>query len=68
MITLEEEFSGRNSDVSHFRIFGAFFYYHVSKYVRKTIEPIEKLGIFVSYTETTHDYFVYFPSLRMKFV
>lgn len=29
----------RKSDVSHFRIFGASVYYHVSKYSRKKLEP-----------------------------
>jgi hypothetical protein len=68
MITPEEAFSGRKSDVSHFRIFGASVYCHVSKESRKKLEPTTELGVFVGYTETPHNYHVYFPSLRMTVV
>ena len=56
MITMKEAFSGRNSDVSHFKIFGAFVYFHVSKYSRKKLEPKTELEVFVGCTETTHNY------------
>ena len=39
MITPKEAFLGRNLVVSHFKIFGASVYYHVSKESRKMIEP-----------------------------
>jgi len=68
MITLEEAFTGRKSDVSHFGIFRASVYCHVSKESRKNFEPTTKLGVFVGYTETPHNYHVYLPSLKMKFV
>lgn len=54
--------------MSHFRIFGSPVYYHVSKEERKRLELTIKLGIFVGYTYTPHNYCVYFPSLRMKMV
>ena len=52
MITLEEAFSGIKSNVSHFRDFGASFYYHVSKESKKNIEMIAELGVFLGYTKT----------------
>jgi len=68
MITVEENFLGKKSYVSHFKIFGASVYYHVSKESRKKLEPPIELGVFVGYTETPHNYHVYFPSLRMIFM
>jgi len=65
MSTLEEVFSGNKLDVTCFRIFGSSVYYHVTKDVRKKLEPIAKLGIFVGYTDTPHNYRVYLPSHRM---
>jgi len=38
MITPEGAFLGRKSDVFHFNISGAFFYFHVSKESRKKLE------------------------------
>ena len=68
MITPEEAFSRRKSDVSQFRIFGAFVYFHVSKESRKKLESTTELGVFVGYTETPHNYSVYVPSLKMAVV
>lgn len=68
MITPEEAFLRRKLDVSHFRIFGSSIYCHVSKYLRKKLEPTIELGVFVGYTETPHNYQVYLPSLRMTIV
>jgi len=68
MITLEEAFLGRKSDASHFRIFGAFVYYHVSKDSRKKLEPTIELGVFVGYTKTPHNYRGYLSTLRMEVV
>jgi len=55
MITLEEDLSGRNPDVSHFRIFGASIHFHVSKESRKKLESKTKLGVFFGYKETPHN-------------
>ena len=65
MITPEDTFFGRKIDVSHFRIFGASIYFHASKDSRKKLEPTSKMRVFVGYTETLHNYRVYFPSLRV---
>jgi len=56
MITSEEAFSGRKSDVSHFTISGASFYFHFSRDSRKKLDPTTELGVFVGYTETPHNY------------
>jgi transposase InsO family protein len=65
MSTLEESFTGNKPDVSHFKIFGSSVYVHVTKDDRKKLEPIYEVGIFVGYTETTHNYRVYFPNNKM---
>ena len=54
--------------MSHFRIFGASIYCHVSKDSRKKLEPTVEMGVFVGYIETPHNYRVYFPSLKMTVV
>jgi len=68
MIKPEEAFSGRKLDVSHFTIFRASTYYHVSKDSMKKVEPTTELGVFVGYIETPHNYWVYLTSLRMTVV
>ena len=68
MITLKVDFLERKLNVSHFMIFGAFAYCHVSKESRKKLESTTKLGVFMGYTKTPHKYRVYFPSLRMTVV
>jgi len=65
IITPDEAFSARKLDVSHFRIFGASIYCHVSKESRKNIELTIELWVFVGYRETPHNYHVYFQSLTM---
>ena len=65
MSTLEEYFTGKKPDFSHLKIFGSSVYIHVTKGTRKNMEPTAKFGIFVGYTETTHNYFVYFPDSQM---
>ena len=65
MSTPEEAFSGKKLDISHLKIFGSPVYIHVTKDARKKLEPIAKVGIFVGYTETPHNYRVYFPDSQM---
>jgi len=50
MITPEEAFPRRKQDVSHFLIFGATMYCHVSKDMKKKLEPTNEMGVFVGYT------------------
>ena len=68
MSTPEEAFSGKKLDVAHFKIFGSSFYCHVNKDARKHIEPKTELGIFVGYTDTPHNYWVYLPYHRITLV
>jgi hypothetical protein len=65
MSTPEEAFTGKKPDVSHFKIFGSSVYVHVTKDARKKLEPTAEVGIFVGYTETPHNYRVYFPNSKM---
>ena len=54
--TPKEAFSGKKLDVSHFNIFGSYVYVHVTKNVRKKLEPTAEVGIFVGYTQTPYNY------------
>jgi hypothetical protein len=65
MSTPEEAFTGNKPDVSHFKIFVLSIYVHVTKDARKKLEPIAKVGIFVGYTETPHNYYVYLSNSKM---
>jgi transposase InsO family protein len=62
--TLKEAFTGKNLDVSHFRIFGSLVYCHVSSNIKKKLEPAIVKGIFVGYSETAKAYRVYVSTLR----
>ena len=68
MSTPEEAFIGKKPDISHLNIFGSPVYIHVTKDTKKKMEPIAEVGIFVGYTETPHNYRVYFPDSRMTVV
>ena len=65
MSTPEEAFTGKKPIVSHFNIFGSSIYVHVTKNVKKKLEPTTEFGIFVGYTETPHNYRVYLPNSKM---
>jgi hypothetical protein len=65
MSTPEEYFTGKKPDVSHFKIFGSSVYVHLTKNARKKLELTAEFGIFVGYTETSHNYCVYFPDSKM---
>jgi hypothetical protein len=65
MSTPGEAFVGKKLDVSHFKNFGASVYVHVTKDSRKKMEPTAEVGIFVGYTETPHNYHVYFSNSKM---
>ena len=58
----EEVFSGKKTNLAHFRIFGSLVYCHVNKDAWKKLEPKNELGIFVGYTDTPHNYRVYLQS------
>jgi hypothetical protein len=65
MSTPEEAFTGKKPDVSHLKFFGSSVYVHVNKDARKKLELTAEVGIFVGYTETPHNYRVYFPNNKM---
>ena len=64
MSTPKEAFTGKKLDFSHFKIFSSSIYVHVTKNAKKKLEPTTKVGIFVGYIETPHNYHVYFPNNR----
>ena len=68
MSTPEEAFTGKKPDISHLNIFGSSIYVHVTKNTRKKLELTVEVGIFLGYTETPHNYRVYFPNNRMNVV
>jgi hypothetical protein len=68
MSTYEEAFTGKKPDLSHFKIFGSSVYVHMTKDARKKLELTTEVGIFVGYTETPHNYRMYFPNNKMTFI
>lgn len=66
MTTPKEAFSWKRPDVSHFRIFDSSVYCHVTKDSPKKLEPTAELGILVGYTDTPHNYQVYFSTSERK--
>ena len=68
MSTPEEAFSGKKPKISHLRIFGSPVYIHVTKDAKKKLESTAEVGIFVGYTDTPHNYHVYFPDSRKTVV
>ena len=63
-VTLEEDFSGKKSDVGHFCIFGCLTYSYVPKEKRTKLEPTVDKGIFVGYSETSKAYRIYYLAKR----
>jgi len=68
MSTLKQDFLGKKPVVAYFRIFGSSIYCHVTKDATKNLESTTRLGIFVGYNDTPHNYRVYLPSHRMTMV
>ena len=60
-MTPEEAFSWKKPNVEHLRIFGCPIYIHIPKDKRKKLEPSEKKGIFVEYSESSGAYRIYIP-------
>ena len=54
--TLEEVFFGKKPEVSHLRIFGYPMYTHIPKEKRTKLDPSEKKGIYVGYSEISKAY------------
>jgi len=68
MKTPVEAFSGKRLDVSHFKIFGSWVYFHVTKDSRKKLDQTAKLGIVAGYTDTPHNYRVFLPTSQRTVV
>ena len=68
MSTPELDFTGKKPNISHLNIFGSSVYIHVTKDAKKKLEPTVEVGIFLGYTETPHNYRVYFLNNRMNVV
>jgi hypothetical protein len=64
----EEAFTGVKPEVSHFRIFGCPVYIHVPVEKRTKLEPSNRKGLFVGYSETSKAYKVYIPEQRKTVV
>jgi hypothetical protein len=65
MSTPEEAFTGKKPDVLHLNFFGSSVFVHANKDSRKKLEPTAEVGIFLGYTETPHNYRVYFLNTKM---
>jgi hypothetical protein len=59
--TPEEVFTGKNSKVSHLRIFGCPVFIHVPNEKRTKLEHSIKKATFVGYSETSKTYRIYIP-------
>ena len=51
--TLEEAFSGVKPEVIHLRIFGFLVHIHVPKEKRTKLNPSQRKGVFVGYSDTS---------------
>lgn len=57
--TREDVFTGKKPEVNHLRLFICPMYIHVPKEKRTKLEPLEKKGTFVGYSETSKAYRIY---------
>jgi len=65
---LEEAFIGVNLEVSHFHILGYPVYIHVLVEKRTNLEPSNRKGLFIGYSETSKAYMVYILEQRKTIV
>jgi hypothetical protein len=63
-MTPEEAFTGVKPKVGHFRIFGCPVYFHVPKEKRTKLDPSDRKGTFVGYSESSKAYWIYIPGQR----
>ena len=62
--TPKEVFSRKKPEVIHLRIFGCPVYIHIPKEKRTKLDPSEKKGIFVGYSESSNAYRIYFLGFK----
>jgi hypothetical protein len=58
---LEEMSSKKKPEVSHLKIFGCLVFEHISKELRKKLDPSKKTGIFFGYCEASKGLRIYIP-------
>ena len=63
-MTPEEVFTGIKPEVSHLRIFGCPVYIHVPTKKRTKLEPSDKKGTLMGYSESSKAYRIYIPGSR----
>jgi hypothetical protein len=63
-MTPKEAFTGVKPEVGHFRIFGCPVYFHVPKEKRTKLDPSNRKGTFVGYSESSKAYRIYVPGQR----
>ena len=61
---LKKCFFRKKLEVSHLRIFGCPVYIQIPKEKRTKLDPSERKGIFVGYSESSKAYRIYFPGFK----
>jgi hypothetical protein len=61
---LEEKFTGKKPNVSHFRVFGCIAYVHVLDEKRSKLDPKDEKCIFIGYSLKQKGYRCFNPSIR----
>jgi hypothetical protein len=62
-MTLEEKFTGKKRDVSHFKVFGCIAYVHVPNEKRSKLDPKADKCIFIGYSLEQKGYRCFNPSI-----
>ncbi|MCO5593986.1 hypothetical protein L7F22_048005 [Adiantum nelumboides] len=63
-MTLEEKFTGKKPDVSHFKVFGCISYVHVPDELRMKLDPKAEKYVFIGYSVEQKGYKCYNPITR----
>ncbi len=61
---LEEKFTGKKPNVSHFRVFGCIAYVHVLDEKKSKLDPKDEKCIFIGYSLKQKGYRCFNPSIR----
>ncbi|MCO5592470.1 hypothetical protein L7F22_046473 [Adiantum nelumboides] len=63
-MTLEEKFTGKKPEVSHFKVFGCIAYVHVLYELRRKLDPKAEKCVFIGYSVEQKGYKCYNPVTR----
>jgi hypothetical protein len=63
-MTLEEKFTGKKPDVSHFRVFGCIAYVHVPEEKKSKLDSKVEKCIFIGYSSEQKGYRCFNPSTQ----